>query len=377
MIVGIFWLAMFLATYSYFVYPALLWLAVRVQQSTKPRGGEHARPTMSLVVTAYNEEARIEEKILNCLALKYPGLEIIVASDASVDRTDEIVKGYAGRGLLLARSPARLGKENAQLYGIREATGEIVVFSDVATRIPSEAMVNLSQYFSDANVGAVSSEDRFISNEGQIAGEGAYVRYEMWLRSMESMNAGLVGLSGSFFAARRSVCENWDIESPSDFNTALNCAALGLRAVSAPDVLGYYKDLSNPRKEYERKIRTALRGMTGLGRHLNVLNPFVFGAFAWQMWSHKVLRWAVPWALLCMLLTNILIVHEGEMYLVFLCGQIVFYGIALCAQFSDRVKKFSLIRLIYFFVQVNVAIADASLRCLFGRRMTTWQPSSR
>src|SRR5262249_35997010 len=155
-------------------------------------------------------------KIDNALAIDYPGLEVIVASDCSTDRTDDIVREYAGRGIRLVRAPERLGKENAQEYAIRAAQGDIIVFSDVATWIPADALRKLASYFQTPGVGAVSSEDRFIDQQGGVAGEGVYVRYEMWLRRMESNLAGLVGLSGSFFAARRSICLDWDIHSPSD-----------------------------------------------------------------------------------------------------------------------------------------------------------------
>jgi cellulose synthase/poly-beta-1,6-N-acetylglucosamine synthase-like glycosyltransferase len=277
----------------------------------------------------------------------------------------------------LVRAPERLGKENAQLHAIRAARGDVIVFSDVATQVPVDALRKLTVYFNDATVGAVSSEDRFITKEGGVAGEGAYVKYEMWLRRMESAVAGLVGLSGSFFAARKSVCAEWDIHSPSDFNTALSCARQGLRAVTAPDVLGFYKDLADPQKEYQRKVRTVLRGMTAVVRHPDVLSPLRFGVFAWQVWSHKIMRWGVPWFLLLLFLTNLALLGRGDIYWLMLFGQLAFYCVALAAHLSSRVRSNGIARIIYFFVQVNVALAD-SLRCLLtGKRMTTWQPSAR
>jgi cellulose synthase/poly-beta-1,6-N-acetylglucosamine synthase-like glycosyltransferase len=330
-----------------------------------------------MIVTAYNERDRIREKIENTLAIDYPGLEIIIASDCSTDETDSIVGEYAGRGVRLVRAPERLGKENAQGCAIRAANGAVLVFSDVATQIPVDALRKLAAHFRDPQVGAVSSEDRFISADGAVAGEGAYVRYEMWLRRMESQLAGLVGLSGSFFAARREVCEQWDIHSPSDFNTALNCARLGLRAVTAPDVLGFYKDLKDPAREYQRKVRTVLRGITAIARHADVLGIGRFGLFGWQVWSHKVMRWGVPWFLLGLLLVSWLLVGEGWFYTLALLGQLAFYGAALAAHYREELREHPVVRLVYFFVQVNIAIVDACCRFLAGTRMTTWQPSAR
>lgn len=378
----LFWSLLLLVTYSYFFYPLIL----RILLAAKPRGtlqtaalGDDRLPMVSLIVTAYNEVGRIGDKLENTLKIEYPAdrIELIVASDCSTDETDEIVRGYSDHGVRLVRAGERLGKEHVQQCAIAEARGGIMVFSDVATRIPADAIRKLVAHFADPAVGAVSSEDRFISQDGGLVGEGAYVRYEMWLRRMESRLAGLVGLSGSFFAARREVCEHWDIHSPSDFNTALNSARLGLKAVTAPDVLGYYRDLKDSGREYQRKLRTVLRGITGLARHLEVLNPVRFGLYAFQVWSHKLMRWLVPWFQLVLFIATLMILDTHWIYGLALGGQLLLYGLALAGHFVPNLRKVSFVRIIYFFVQVNVAIAQATLLYLSGRRMTTWQPSAR
>lgn len=375
----LFWLAAFLAIFSYFIYPVILRL--------KALGGSHKLalnptaelPTVSLIVTAYNEEQRIEQKIANTLAIQYDParLELIVASDCSDDRTDELVSRYAQQGVKLVRAQERLGKENAQRTAIAAAAGDIVVFSDVATEIPADALEKLVAYFSDPTVGAVSSEDRFISQDGSIAGEGAYVKYEMWLRRLESEQGGLVGLSGSFFAARKSICHEWDIHSPSDFNTALNAAKAGLRAISAPDVLGFYQDLKDPSKEYARKIRTVIRGMTGLWRHKEVLNVKTMGFFAFQVFSHKLMRWLTPWFLVLTFLLSALCASAGAIYTLAFIAQLGFYGVALAAHFLPELRQIGPIKIIYFFVNVNIALLEAGIKFLAGQRMTTWKPSAR
>ncbi|PTB98769.1 glycosyl transferase [Marinobacter sp. Z-F4-2] len=304
MLEAVFWIAVLGSLYSYFLYPLLLIalpakraLPVPVAMSSAQDSGTITR-SVSLIITAHNEAGRIRRKLENTLELRYPNLEIIVASDCSEDETDDIVREYEDRGILLSRTNERLGKENAQKDAIAMARGDIIVFSDVATSIPPDALHALVRYFDNPKVGAVSSEDVFISRDGSVVGEGAYVKYEMWLRKLESLRGGLVGLSGSFFAVRHELCQRWDIHAPSDFNTALNCALNGYVAVSAPDVLGHYEDVANPNKEYQRKLRTVIRGWTALARHPEVLNPFRFGLFAWQVFSHKLMRWAVPWFLL-------------------------------------------------------------------------------
>ncbi|WP_027328166.1 glycosyltransferase family 2 protein [Marinimicrobium agarilyticum] len=374
-----FWLLAFGAVFSYFIYPLLLSLANVFFGKKLDIDGDEPSHKLTVIVTAYNEESRIREKILNTLALKYPAdkLELVVASDCSEDGTDRIVQEYADQGVKLVRATERLGKENAQREAIESASGDILVFSDVATEIPDDALMKLERYFQDDDVGAVSSEDRFVSQDGKVAGEGAYVKYEMWLRRLESRLYGLVGLSGSFFAARKSICKDWDIHSPSDFNTALNTAKAGKRAVTASDVLGYYKDLKDAQKEYQRKVRTVLRGMVGLSRHTEVLNPFTLGGFAFQTFSHKIMRWLVPWFLLGTFLTSAALSTEGAIYALALWVQLGFYGIAIAAHFLPNLRSTSLIKIIYFFVQVNVAIFESSIKFLSGQRMTKWTPSAR
>lgn len=368
-----------LTIYSYFIYPLILFLKRSTLVDSKKEGNDISGSTLSLIITAYNEKDRIRKKLENALALTFDKsrLEIIVASDSSDDGTDDIVNTFAAQGVKLVRAGERLGKENAQLCAIREATGDIIVFSDVATEMQPDALDLLVDYFADPEVGAVSSEDRFISQDGSVAGEGAYVKYEMWLRKQESRIAGLVGLSGSFFAARKEVCQEWDIHSPSDFNTALNCARLGLKAVTAPNVLGFYQDLKDASKEYARKVRTVIRGMTALGRHPDVMNIGKFGFFAFQVISHKLMRWLVPWFMLALFVVSALVATRGGIYVLAFLGQLGFYGVAIAAHFNPGLRDFPAIKIVYFFVQVNLALFDAACQYLSGKRMTTWKPSAR
>ena len=378
MLVILFWFAVVGVLYSYFIYPMILALLPRRPRSAGNHGDAVGGKRVSLIVTAHNEASRIREKIENCLQLDYPNLEIIVASDASTDETDQIVGEYGDRGVRLARADERKGKEYAQLQAINAATGDILVFSDVATSIPEDAITRMVAYFSDSSVGGVSSEDRFVSRDGTVVGEGAYVRYEMWLRRLESERAGLVGLSGSFFAARREVCEGaWDIYAPSDFNTALNCARMGLVAVTAPDVHGFYRDVADASKEYHRKVRTIIRGLTALGRHPEVMNPFRFGGFAFQVVGHKLMRWAVPWFLVLLFIVSIAVAGKGGIYALALVIQILFYACVAAGHWVPALREHALVKIPYFFVQVNMAIAHATLSFLAGRRMTVWTPSKR
>ena len=379
----LFWILLILSIFSYFLYPLTLRMLSVLHSAPEQQFGyanEDELPPLTLIVTAYNEEKRIREKIENTLSLEYPKekLTLVVASDSSTDETDAIVREYSESNVNLVRAEERLGKENAQWQAIKTVKDGVIVFSDTATKIETDGLKKLARYFANPGVGAISSEDRFISDNGQVAGEGAYVKYEMWLRQQESGLGGLVGLSGSFFAARVEVCQSWDIHSPSDFNTALNCSRQNLVAVTAPDVLGYYKDLADPSKEYARKVRTVIRGMTALARHPDVLNPFKYGLYSYQVISHKLLRWTVPWTLLGLfMVTPFCLQGDLDVYALAMIGQLAFYGLAIFAHFSESVRRNPAVKIIYFFIQVNIALFDASIKFMSGKRMTVWQPSAR
>ena len=268
----IFWTAAIGVVYSYLIYPIVLLLLRAFHRPSKEIPTERT-PKVTLIITAYNESSNISEKLDNSVESTYPmdELQIIVASDASDDGTDSIVLNRPEKNIELIRSPDRRGKEHAQGLAVRAAKGEILVFSDAGTRLDSDAIMQMVRQFDNPTVGAVSSEDKFISETGQIVGEGAYVRYEMALRRLESEVNSIVGLSGSFFAARRDVCENWREDIPSDFNIAMNAVRLGYRAVSAKNIHGYYRDIKDSGKEFSRKVRTVIRGLTAFFARIEIL----------------------------------------------------------------------------------------------------------
>ncbi len=373
----LFWTGGFIAVYSYLLYPLLLRL---LQRPAAPAATDTATlPTLTVIITARNEQKRITDKLENTLALDYPEplLEVLVASDASTDATDEIVRGFAGRGVRLVRSPENKGKEHAQWLAIQAATGSILVFTDTATRLRPNSLRLLVEDFHDPRVGAVSSEDELLSPNGEVRGEGAYVRYEMALRRLESRAAGLVGLSGSCFAVRKSVCAHWRIDTPSDITTALLCAQAGLKAVSDGRVKGSYQDLKDESQEFGRKKRTIIRGMTAVWELRESLNPFRYGLFALQVWSHKILRWMVPIGLLLALAASALLAGQSALYRSLLILQLAGYAAAALAHLSAAARRLMPLRIALYFLVANMATAAAMWDFLRGVRIVTWTPSQR
>lgn len=373
----LFWASIAFVCYAYAGYPLLLLLMGLVR--SRPVRKEVFQPTVSLIITAYNEERRMHDKLQNTLQLEYPRelLDVIVASDCSTDATDEIVRSFESSAVRLVRSDMKEGKEAAQKLAVESSAGEILVFSDTATILEPQAIATIVQNFSDATVGCVSSVDRFIDVDGLVSGEGAYVRYEMWLRQLETRVNTLVGLSGSFFAARRRVCLNWAPDLQSDFNTLLNSVRVGLRGVADPDSMGYYRNLADQRKEYERKVRTVVRGISVFMRSLSLLNPVRYHLFAWQLFSHKLCRWLVPFAMIVALITNGVLAASSTFYRAILLVQAAFYTLALLYIVTQRLPSVGMLHIPSFFVMVNVSILDAWFRYFRGDRIFHWDPSKR
>ena len=373
----IFFLSFLLVFFSYLGYP----LSISIFSLFRRRRvvEDQYFPDVTLIITAYNEEKRIMEKIENTLAIEYPSLklQIIVASDGSSDRTDEIIEEYLDRGVELLVIPDRGGKERAQKKAIKKARGEILVFTDVATILEPEGISRIVSNFSDPSIGCVSSEDRVLGDEGQPGGEGLYVRYEMWLRRLESKVNTLVGLSGSFFAARKEVCENLIEDLDSDFCVLLNSVKMGLRGICDPRAIGYYRDLSDEKREFERKVRTVIRGITAFFRHTELLNINKYGPFSYQYVCHKLLRWLVPFFLLSAFISNLLIAGASNFYLFLFLLQAAFYGTGLLALKGFLPKERIATKIPLYFLTVNASIATAWWKYLRGERVVTWKPSER
>jgi len=361
--------------HSYAGYPISLWLIslFRKDRTTE----EAALPSVTMVITAHNEEKRIASKLENTLTLTYPKekLQILVASDGSTDGTNSIVAEKAEQGIELLALETRGGKESAQKEAVAAARGDIIVFSDVATILDPFGLERIVAGFADPTIGCISSEDCLIDKDGLPSGEGMYVQYEMWLRRLESKVNSLVGLSGSFFAARREVCMDFSANMQSDFRTLLNSMKMGLRGVIEPQAVGYYQDIADSSKEFDRKIRTVVRGLTVFFRHVELLNIFRYGFFSYQLFCHKLLRWLVPFLLIVSLLASTIMASHSSLFFGLLAAQLIFYAIAAAGILGEFDS--AIIRIPGYFVTVNASIFVAWWRYLRKERIVMWNPSDR
>lgn len=373
----LFWLACIFLAYTFFGYPLLLYVISLVHSRSHHRSATW--PTVSFIITAHNEAANLSEKIKNSLDVYYPEdkREIIVVSDGSQDATNEIAGSYSNQGVKLVAIPERRGKHYAQMVARDAARGEILVFTDVAARVEPDILEKIICNFADPSVACVSSEDYIQSTANVGLGEHLYVEFEMRLRRLESRVNSLVSLSGSFFAARRDVCKDWHPEASADFFLALHANSVGLRAVVDPQCRVRFGAVRGQKGEFYRKVRTIVHGINVLAMHRELLNPLHQPMFSWQLFSHKLCRWLVPFALLLMLLANLFLWKMGFLYRLLLALQVAIYVTAILGLRVGALARFKIFRIAGFFLLGNAATATAWLKFCAGEKYVTWEPSRR
>ena len=373
--VALFWASVAGVLYPYFGYPLVLNLIrLLVRRPLRPRP-ESALPSVSMIIPVFNESARIERKVMNTLALKYPEdrFEVIFVSDGSTDGTADRIRGAHAPHLSVIELDRRRGKAAALNAGLAAATADVVVFSDAAITLDERALEMLVQPFAHPEVGCVSGEDRI----AEAGGEGLYGRYELALRRLESSIHSIVGASGSFYAQRRALCQPFTEGLAPDFLSVLRTVEQGYRAVSEPAAVGAMTSVRDPRHEFERKVRTLLRGLTTLFACIHLLNPLRYGWFAFMLFSHKIMRWTVPVFLIVALISAMLL-SGSILYLVAFLAQLVFYAAALAALWRFAGVDRSLPgKVALYFSSANAAVLLAWIQYARGVRQELWTPSQR
>lgn len=367
----VFWLSILIIIYVYIIYPASVYLLSLFYK--KPWEGKYFYPNLSILISAYNEEKNIERKILSLLFLDYPKekLEILIGSDGSTDKTDEIVSKYVDTRVKLYRQPTRQGKPNMLNMLASKASGESLIFTDARQRLDRNALKELVKNFAEEKVGSVSAELLF-ENENNKPGNGIglYWRYEKFIRKCESRIGSMLGATGALYAIRKELFS----ELPSDLilddvYIPLNIVRKGYRAIFDSKAKVYDKVVNNPKEEFLRKTRT-LAGNFQLFVYLKeLLNPLK-GRISWQFFSHKFLRLLVPFLLVAVFISNLFIL-KSYFYITILIMQIIFYSLAL---FGTILKeKNHLIDIPYMFCVMNSAAVMGLYRFISKKQSVMWE----
>jgi cellulose synthase/poly-beta-1,6-N-acetylglucosamine synthase-like glycosyltransferase len=363
--------------YTYAGYPLLLAL-VSALKPRKVRRGQF-EPTVTIIITAYNEERDLAAKIENTLALDYPRelLEIIVASDCSSDRTDKIARDFAVHGVQLHRQPERLGKTAAQNAAVEKAHGEIILFSDATSLYQPDAVRATMPSFADVKVGCVAGRLEYVDGSDSRVGRGArsYWSYETFLKRHESRVGSLIGASGCLYAVRRSAYIPLYHEACSDFIIATKMVEQGLRAVYEPNAVCFEQTNRQSDKELKMRVRIIAQTFTDLWRHRALLNPIRGGFYSVQLLSHKVMRYLVPFFLMGLFVSSAVLAPGSLFFRLIFAAQIAGYACPALAWMLDRVGiRSRLLAFPQYFMLANLASLIGCYKFLRGQRYASWEP---
>jgi cellulose synthase/poly-beta-1,6-N-acetylglucosamine synthase-like glycosyltransferase len=373
----ILWISIVLIVYPYLIYP----LAVLLIGLIRPRRVQRAAqlPSVTILIPAYNEVDCIGETIQNKLEQGYPGdkLQIIVISDGSTDGTDDVVKSFADRNVMLLRRQGREGKAAALNEAIRLANGEIVVFSDANTLFGPGALHRMVENFADPEVGYLTGSMGFIDGDDNLSGAGvnAYMRYENLIRRIETGAGSIIGVNGGADAIRRTLYVDTPAHLITDFILPLTVLAGGHRVVFDPSVTAFEVPNSEIGSEFRMRVRVALRALQGLVHMRRLLNPLRFPLTSFCLASHKVLRYLGFVFMVSAFVTNLVLAPGEELYRVLLGLQVLAYGFALLGmvrQLPGWMKKITTVP--SYLLLSNIAFAIAVFRFLRGDVIAVWRP---
>jgi len=378
----VFWASLALLAYVYAGYPLLARLLGKVadRRVHGAEPGSHL-PTVTVVIAAYNEARHIEATVRNKLESDYPAdkLDVVVISDESEDGTDAIVTGLGDPRVRLLRQEPRAGKTSALNLALPTVTSEIVVFSDANSLYLPDTITHLVAALADPQVGYVTGRMVYKAPDGSLTGEGcsAYMVYENKLREWETRLGSVVGVDGGVDALRRELWAPMNADQLPDFVEPLSVRERGWRVVYEPRALLYEDALAAADDEFRMRVRVSLRAYHALKDKAALLNPLRFGLFAWQLWSHKVLRYLAFLGMLGAFAANLYLSwSQGAWWSLLLVGQVVFYTAAGFGHLMNRQGQQlpKAVGLAYYLCVLNLASALAFWQFLRGRKQVTWKP---
>jgi cellulose synthase/poly-beta-1,6-N-acetylglucosamine synthase-like glycosyltransferase len=371
----LFWVSLIALVYVYAGYPLLL--AILSLLFRRRRAEPGYTPFLSILIAAYNEEGGIQNKLERTLALDYPAdrSEIIVLSDGSTDRTDEIVESFPDPRVRLLRVTGRKGKTNAQNEGASIAQGDVLIFSDATTIYHPQALRYLASNYMDPQVGAVSGRYQYFDPQGKSPtglGTVAFWNYENFIKMMQSRIRTISGCCGCIYSVHRKAYTDLAPEVISDLVQPLHAIRKGYRVVFDDRALAYEETTQSTSEEFSMRVRVVTRGISGLLSVPGLLNPRKFGWVSFQLWSHKVLRWLVPFFLFSLMIGNLFLWRQ-PVYRMFLLAQAIFYALALLSLIVPIQRLWKPLGVPLYFCTLNAAAFISVIEVLRGKKYVVWE----
>lgn len=383
-----FWLNVLIVVYTYLGYGLIL-LIINLLFFKKSQSTKTEKPEVSILIAAYNEEDWIVEKINNTLSLDYPAelLKVIVITDGSSDGTFQKAKSCSvppGMSVEVHHQPERKGKLAAIERIMPLVKTPITIFTDANTQLNKQAIQHLVHHYHNPKIGAVAGEKRISSankDEASSAGEGMYWKYESLLKCWDANLYSAVGAAGELFSIRTALYEKIPGDTLiEDFFLTMTVLRKGYRIAYAADAYALESASASVGEELKRKIRIAAGGLQASWRLRDLLNPFRYGIFSWQFFSHKILRWTLaPLALPIVFLLNLLLAFSnGQVYQGLLILQTLFYLLALMGWiFEKKQLKIKAFFIPYYFCVMNYSVFLGFARLLKGQQTVLWEKAER
>jgi cellulose synthase/poly-beta-1,6-N-acetylglucosamine synthase-like glycosyltransferase len=368
--------------YAYLVFPAIAALLTKASRARVPGREERrsqALPEVTVIIPAYNEERSLDAKIRNVLATDYPAerLEVFVVSDASTDRTDDIARSFADRGVRLLVQERRSGKTAGLNRVMPLSRGQIVVFTDANAMYSPSTIPTLVSYFAQPHIGLVTGYTRYVDPDGKDLADttNAYTSLEHIIKRAESRWGCCVGADGAIFAMRRSLFRPLRNDDINDLVLPLGVIEQGYACVLAADAYCTEQPGSSLDSEYRRQSRITNRTLRALWRHLGLLNPIRYGRFSFFLFSHKVVRFLVPIFLVSAFIALALLARVHPVYLA--AAALVTLGVAAALAVSRLRRPWTaparLLSTMGVFLTINAAVLEGWWTFLRGRREVVWQ----
>lgn len=375
--VAVFLVSAAACAYLYAGYPLLLW--VRSRWFPRPVGAAPFEPPVTMVIPVFDEERVLAGKLENSLGLDYPRdrLEILVVSDGSTDRSEEIARAHASRGVRLLALP-RSGKGAALNAGAAAARHEILVLTDANGMLDPGSLRRLLEPFADPEVGGVCGHKRYRLGRGADAtevGENLYWRFDTWQKRLESAAGSVFAADGTLYALRRSLYVPLaELAQADDIAISTRVALAGRRLVYAPEAVVWEEAPEEGAAEFRRKIRVtnhSVRALLGLGTRL-----WSAGFYSLELVSHKLLRHLAPFFLVPLALASAVLAPRGGLFAAAAIAQAAFYLLAAAGWLLRRTPagRSRLLSVPSYFVMVNAAALLGVLSVLRGERRRAWTP---
>lgn len=373
----VFWITSILVVYPYVIYPFVLKASNIVFSNPVKRNS--FLPGVTVIIPAFNEASCIEETIQNKLSQDYPldKIDIIVVSDESEDGTDEIVEKFtSNHKVQLIRQVPRRGKAAGLNLAMKQATGEIIIFSDANSIFEDDAIRKMVENYSDQSVGYVTGNLTYVVNVDGVAqrGSDAYMKFENYLRMIETKFGSVIGVNGGVDSIRRELYVDIPPDQITDFVLPLHVIEQGRRVVYDERARSFETPNDEVSTEFKMRVRVALRALRGLVYMKKLFNPFKYSKTAFCLISHKLIRYFAPWFMIISLATNSFLI-EQELYMGLLIVQLVFYVLALMGMSKIAGAAMGkLTKVPSYFVLTNAAFFIAIIKVFKGESMAMWKP---